>query len=86
METKEIMTTEVEDVMEATEEIASAGSGKALKVAAGVGLVALAGGLLYKFVAKPLIKKAKAKKEQQDGSDECIDVEADEVEMTENVD
>lgn len=63
METNEIMTNE--EVIETTEEIVKTGTGKWLKVAAGVGLAVLVGGLAYKYVAKPLVAKIKAKKEQQ---------------------
>jgi hypothetical protein len=62
MEANEIMQ---DEVIEMTEEIATAGSGKGWKIAAGVGLTALVGGLLYKFVAKPIVAKIKAKKEKQ---------------------
>lgn len=63
METNEIMTNE--EVIETTEEIVKAGTGKWFKVAAGVGLAVLVGGLAYKYVAKPIVAKIKAKKEQQ---------------------
>lgn len=63
METNEIMTTNEEVIEEVTEEIANAGSRKAIKVVAGVGLTVLAGVAIYKFAVKPLIAKAKAKKE-----------------------
>lgn len=53
-----------EEVFEATEEIATTGAGKGLKIAAGVGIAALVGTVLYKFVAKPIAAKIKAKKEQ----------------------
>lgn len=61
MENNEIMMNE--EIMETTEEIATAGSKKAVKVAAGVGLAALVSFIAYKCVVKPLIAKAKAKKE-----------------------
>lgn len=54
-----------EDVIEVTEEIATAGFGKGFKVAAGVGLTALGGFVAYKYVIKPMVAKIKAKKEQQ---------------------
>jgi hypothetical protein len=58
MDTNEIMVNE-------TEGIATAGSGKGFKVAAGVGLTVLGGFVAYKYVIKPVIAKIKAKKEQQ---------------------
>lgn len=61
METKEIMTTN-EEVMEVTEDIVNAGSGNAGKVIAGLAGAIVVGGLIYKFIAKPLIAKHKAKK------------------------
>lgn len=54
-----------EEIMETTtEEIAKAGSGKGLAIAAGIGLVALAGAVAYKF-GRPMIAKIKARKEQK---------------------
>lgn len=54
-----------EEIMETTtEEIAKAGSGKGLAIAAGIGLVALVGAVAYKF-GRPMIAKIKAKKEQK---------------------
>lgn len=64
MDAKEIMTNE--EVMEVTEDIVKTGTGKGFKVAAGVGMVMLVGGLAYKFVIKPAIAKFKAKNEQED--------------------
>ena len=55
----------VNEVIETTEEIATASSGKGFKVAAGVGLTVLGGFVAYKYVIKPVIAKIKAKKEQQ---------------------
>ena len=63
MNTNEMMVNE--DVIEVTEEIANAGFGKGFKVAVGVGLVVLGGGVAYKYVIKPMVAKIKAKKEQQ---------------------
>lgn len=62
MDANEIMTNE--EVVLATEEIATAGSGKGFKVAAGIGLAVLAGGIAYKYIAKPLMAKIKDKKNQ----------------------
>jgi len=58
MDANEIMVNE-------TEEIATAGSGKGFKVAAGVGLTVLGGFVAYKYVIKPVVAKIKAKKEQR---------------------
>ena len=63
MDTNEIMVNE--EVIETTEGIATAGSGKVFKVTAGVGLTVLGGFIAYKYVIKPVIAKIKAKKEQQ---------------------
>lgn len=63
METNEIM--ENEEVIETTEEIAKAGSGKGLKIMAGVGLTVLVGGLLCKYVVIPAVAKYKAHKQEQ---------------------
>lgn len=62
MDTNEIM---VNEVIETTEEIATASSGKGFKVAAGVGLTVLGGFVAYKYVIKPVIAKIKTKKGQQ---------------------
>lgn len=75
MDTNEIMVNE--EVIEMTEEIATASSGKSFKVAAGIGLTVLGGFVAYKYVIKPIMAKIKAKKEQQK-----IDKEFDDVEYT----
>ena len=77
MDTNEIMVNE--DVIEVTEEIATAGFGKGFKVAAGVGLTALGGFVAYKYGIQPMVAKIKAKKEQQ-----RMDAEFDEFEDDEN--
>ena len=69
MENEEIM------LAEEIEEVATLNSGRGWKIAAGVGAAALVGGLIYKFVAKPVIAKIKARKNQ----DEIV-VEAEAVE------
>lgn len=79
MNTNELMVNE--EVIETTEEIATAGSGKGFKVAAGVGLTVLGGFVAYKYVIKPVIAKIKAKKGQQrvnEEVDNVIDLEIDE--------
>ena len=70
MENNEILTNE--EVMETTEEIGNASSGKGVKVAAGIGLAVLAGVVAYKYIGKPLLAKLKAKKEEKQ---EIADVE-----------
>lgn len=62
MENNEILTNE--EVMETTEEIVNASSGKGFKVAAGIGLAVLAGVVAYKYIGKPLLAKLKAKKKR----------------------
>lgn len=76
MDTNEIMVNG--EVIEVTEEIATASSRKGLKVAVGVGLVVLGGVAAYKYVIKPMVAKIKAKKEQQ-----MMDAEFDEFEDAE---
>ena len=69
------------EVIEVTEEIATAGSGKGIKMAAGIGLTVLGGFAAYKYVIKPMVAKIKAKKEQQKMDaefDEFEDAEIDE--------
>ena len=63
MNTNEIMVNE--EIIETTEGIATASSGKVFKVAAGVGLTVLGGFVAYKYVIKPVMAKIKDKKEQQ---------------------
>jgi hypothetical protein len=60
MDTNEIMVNG--EVIEVTEEIATASSRKGLKVAVGVGLVVLGGVAAYKYVIKPMVAKIRAKK------------------------
>lgn len=73
MDTNEIMTND--EVILVTEEIATAGSGKGFKIAAGIGLAVLAGGIAYKYIAKPIMAKIKDKKNQQDITDVTEDSE-----------
>lgn len=61
MMNEEIM---VNELIEGTEEIATASSGKGFKVAVGVGVAALVSVVAYKYVIKPIVVKIKAKKEQ----------------------
>lgn len=83
METNEIMTNE--EVVDTTEEIVKTSSGSCLKEVAGIGLVVVAGVIAYKYIAKPMIAKAKAKKDAVLVDDEDIndDFEDDEVETEE---
>lgn len=66
MEPNEMMVNEevVETATEATEEIVKKSSGKGFKIAAGVGLVIVIGGLAVKYVIIPTANKIKAKKQQ----------------------
>ena len=73
METNEIMVNE--DVIEVTEEIATASSGKGFKKAVGTGLTLLVGFVAYEYVIKPVVAKIKAKKEQQKIDKDFDDVE-----------
>lgn len=84
METNEVMFNE--EVMESATEIVNGGSGKGFKIAAGIGIAAAVGGLAYKFIAKQIIAKCKANKDNQYGtvdieptSDDCVE----EIEETE---
>ena len=78
MENNEILTNE--EVMETTEEIVNASSGKCFKVAAGIDLAVLAGVVAYKYIGKPLLAKIKAKKEEKQ---EIADVEFNESDVKE---
>ncbi|MDD2300232.1 MAG: hypothetical protein PHU69_11425 [Fermentimonas sp.] len=77
MDTNEIMVNG--ELIEVTEEIATAGSRKGIKVAVGVGLAVLGSVVAYKYIIKPMVAKIKAKKEQQ-----RMDAEFDEFEDDEN--
>lgn len=55
-----------EEVVEATEEIVTTSSGKAVGTIVGLGLTALVGVFVYKRVVKPFIAKVKAAKEQKE--------------------
>ena len=79
MNTNEIM---VNEVIETTEGIATASSGKGIKTAAGIVSLAVLGGVAaYRFIVKPMVAKIKAKKEQQginEEVDNVIELEIDE--------
>lgn len=74
MENKEIMVNE--EVMDATEELATVGAGKGLKIAAGIGLAALVGFGIYK-IGKRVSAKIKAKKEAAMDEGCVMDLEED---------
>lgn len=78
MEPNEMMVNEevVETATEATEEIVKKSSGKGFKIAAGVGLAIVLGGLAIKYVVIPTANKIKAKKQQ---NSDVIDGEFEEV-------
>lgn len=78
MEPNEMMVNEevVETATEATEEIVKKSSGKGFKIAAGVGLAIVLGGLAIKYVVIPTANKIKAKKQQDS---DMIDGEFEEV-------
>lgn len=76
VETEE--TTEMET--QAEEEIVETGSGKGAMIAAIVGLTALAGGLLGKFVVKPAVAKIKALKRKKN----MIDAEAEDSDVSQD--
>ena len=78
MEPNEMMVNEevVETATEATEEIVKKRSGKGFKIAAGVGLAIVLGGLAIKYVVIPTANKIKAKKQQDS---DVIDGEFEEV-------
>lgn len=88
MEPNEMMVNEeaVETAAEATEEIVKKSSGRGFKIAAGVGLVIVIGGLAVKYVIIPTANKIKAKKQQDSDvidtefseADENADQETDE--------
>lgn len=82
METKEIIVNE--DVMnEMTDVVVDAGSNGGIKPAVVIGVAALVGGAIalgYKYVAKPIIAKVKAKKEQAAAAEVCEESEVYDVE------
>ena len=59
MDTNEIM--QDENIIEATEQIATAGLDKGLVIGVAVGLVTLAGFAAYKWIVKPIVAKIKKK-------------------------
>ncbi len=81
MEENNIMNNE--EIIEVTEEIVNkTTSHKVLKIAAGVGLTVIVGGIAYNYIIKPAIVKRKAKKEVSVEVDETVDYE--DVDMAEN--
>lgn len=75
METNEIMTN-AEDVMDVTEEVATCGGSKTLKIAGVVTGATLIGVVAYKYAIKPLWAKLKAKHEAKKASKEAVYVES----------
>ena len=82
METNEIMTN-AEDIMDVTEEVATCGGSKTLKIAGVVTGAALVGVAAYKYAIKPLWAKLKAKHEAKKASKEAVYVESKEDEFEE---
>lgn len=82
METNEIMTN-AEDIMDVTEEVATCGGSKTLKIAGVVAGAALVGVTAYKYAIKPLWAKLKAKHEAKKASKEAVYVESKEDEFEE---
>lgn len=82
METNEIMTN-AEDIMDVTEEVASCGVSKTLKIAGVVTGAALIGVAAYKYAIKPLWAKLKAKHEAKKASKEAVYVDSKEDEFEE---
>jgi len=68
-EVKNVIVDENEAIINTVEDIAEKSSGKGLKIAGGIGLAVGVGFLAYKFVAKPIIGKIKAKKEKNNTVD-----------------
>ena len=86
--TEEILTNEVveETATDVVEDIATADYGLT-KVMIGVGATVIVGGLIYKFVVKPIIRKHKAKKEAEVEDityDESIEQDFDEDSVEQN--
>ena len=75
METNEIMAN-AEDIMDVTEEVATCGGSKTLKIAGVVTGAALIGVVAYKYAIKPLWAKLKAKHEAKKASKEAVYVES----------
>ena len=82
METNEVMTN-AEDIMDVTEEVATCGGSKTLKIAGVVTGAALIGVAAYKYAIKPLWAKLKAKHEAKKASKEAVYVESKEDEFEE---
>lgn len=72
METNEIMLND--EVMDVTEDIVTESSGSCLKTVAGIGVAVVVGGLIYKYVAKPIYNKVKEKKEQKKIEAEAVEL------------
>lgn len=68
MDNKEIMVKN--EVIEATEKIASADSGNSFKMAVGIGLAVFGGVVAFKYIIKPIVTEIKKKKEDN-GAESC---------------
>lgn len=87
MEANEMILDEVEVVEDVVETTTDKISGSGLKIAAGVGVGMIAGVLIYKYVAVPVIAKMKARKETTVvENDAAIIIEADEFEDVDDLD
>lgn len=84
METENIMTNE--EVIEVAEEITKNDGYKVLKVVGGIGLAVLVGAVAYRYIAKPVIARYKAKKMKPNIIDDpaIIDIESTVVEKSEH--
>lgn len=65
--------TMTENVMEVAEEVVTPNSGKGLAVVAGVGITLVVARVIYKKVIKPRLEAAKAKKEEENTTEEYVD-------------
>lgn len=54
-----------EEITDATTEIVKSNSGKRFMIAAGVGVAVAVGAVVYKYAVKPMIAKARSKKEME---------------------
>lgn len=86
MEANEMILDEVEVVEDVVETTTDKISGSGLKIAAGVGVGMIAGVLIYKYVAVPVIAKMKARKETTVVENDAAIIEADEFEDVDDLD
>lgn len=70
-----------EEVTETVETVAKKGIGNGVEIAAGVVVLVVIGGVVYRYVVKPTVEKIKAKRiarrqaEENDSETEIVDVE-----------